>query len=329
MTSAPASIMRSTVARRVAQLVLVAAALAFVWRFAARHGADLGRVDWRVDYPLLVTASLVWAISFAGLVLLWSRSLAWWNARMRGVSALRVFFLSNLARYVPGAVWQFAGLAAMSAAQGVSPVAATAAVLWQQAALLGTGALLAVALSPVALAPAFARIGAPVPSLGTRLTLAVLVVAVAVALVPRTLALLGRIVERRLHDVRAVPHVSSPQMASYLALTTVGWIGYGIAFALFCRAVLGDAAPPFVEAGAIYVAAYVLGILFIIVPGGIGIREGALVASLTPLVGADRALFLAIASRLWLTAIEILGAIVVLASRAGRASPRVAPDVER
>ena len=42
---------------------------------------------------------------------------------MRGAAALRVFFLANLARYVPGGVWQFAGLAAMSAAQGVPPVA--------------------------------------------------------------------------------------------------------------------------------------------------------------------------------------------------------------
>ena len=329
MTRTSAKLARSTVPRRVAQLILVVAAVGFIWRFAVRHGADLGRVEWRVSYPAILLASLVWALAFGGLVLLWSHSLRWWDARMRRGAALRVFFLSNLARYIPGAVWQFAGLAAMSAAQGVSPVAATAAVLWQQAALLGTGMVLAVALSPVALAPAFARLSLPIPSLGTRLTLALVLVAAAVVVVPRLLHPLRRVIERRFRDVKAVPHVSPARMAAYLALTTASWIGYGVAFGLFCRAVLGDAAPPMVEAGAIYVAAYVLGILFIIVPGGIGIREGALVASLTPLVGADRALFLAIASRLWLTALEIVGALIVLALGAGRPAPAAAADAER
>src|SRR5689334_7882429 len=163
MMRAAARLTRSTALRRILQAGIVVAAVLFVWRFARDKQADLRRVDWRVDAALLAAASLVWAISFGELVLLWARSLRWWDTGMRGAAALRAFFLSNLARYVPGVVWQFAGLATMAAAQGVSPVAATAAVLWQQAALLATGLALALALAPVALAPAFARVGVAVP----------------------------------------------------------------------------------------------------------------------------------------------------------------------
>src|SRR6476661_919322 len=137
--------------RRALQAILIAAALLFVWRFARAHQADISRVPLKVAVLPLVMASVVWAIAFGGLVILWGRSLRWWGARMRGQAALRVFFLSNLARYVPGGVWQFAGLAAMSSAQGVPPIAATAAVLFQQAALLATRTALALALSPIAL----------------------------------------------------------------------------------------------------------------------------------------------------------------------------------
>lgn len=329
MTRAAARITRWTALRRVLQALLVVVAILFIVRFARSHQADLGRVEWRLRPGALALASLVWAGAFGGLVILWSHSLRWWDARMRGAAALRAFFLANLARYVPGAIWQFAGLAAMSAAQGVSPVAATAAVLWQQAALLGTGAALAVALSPVALAPAFERMGIAVPGLGVRLAGALAVVGLVVLLLPRLLVPVRRLVERRVRDVKAVPHVSTSQVASYLALTTVGWIGYGVAFAVFCRAVLGGEAPPPVEAGAVYVGAYVLGILFVLVPGGLGIRESALVTGLTPFVGVDRALLLAIGSRLWLTALEILGALAFLAVGAGRTAALTAPAEDR
>jgi hypothetical protein len=223
-----------------------------------------------------------------------------------------VFFLSNLARYVPGGVWQFAGLAAMSAAEGVSPVAATAAVLFQQAALLATGSALALALSPIALETYLARWGIALPSLATRLTLAAAIVIVMVALLPPLLRPLRRVVERRIRDVRAIPHVTPLQLAAYIAATTTGWIGYGVSFALFARAVLPDTALSPLTAGAIYVAAYVAGIIVIILPGGIGVREGVLVAALTPLIGVDRALYLAITSRVWLVALEVLGALVFL-----------------
>src|SRR3569832_499755 len=91
--------------RHVLQAILVAAALVFLWRFARAHQADIGRVPLRIAYAPLALASIVWAVAFGELVLLWSWCLSWWGARMRGLAALRVFFLSNLARYVPGGIW--------------------------------------------------------------------------------------------------------------------------------------------------------------------------------------------------------------------------------
>ncbi len=310
------------IVRRSLQVVLVLAAVLFVWRFARSHRADLSRVPLHIELLPLALGSIVWAIAFASLVVLWSRSLAWWGATMRGSVALRVFFLSNLARYVPGGVWQFAGLAALSSAQGVSPVAATAAVLFQQAALLATGTALALAVSPIALETYLSRWGVALPSLAVRLTLAGAIVVVLIGLLPPLLRPLRRVVERRISDVRAIPQVSTIELAGYLAVTFAGWIGYGISFALFARAVLAGAPLSPVTAAAIYVAAYVAGIVVIVVPGGIGIREGVLVAALTPIIGVDRALFLAIASRVWLVGLEILGALAFLKSRKPRNSDR-------
>ena len=298
--------------RHVLQAILVAAALIFLWRFARAHQADIGRVPLRIAYAPLALASIVWAVAFGELVLLWSWSLSWWGARMRGLAALRVFFLSNLARYVPGGIWQFAGLAAMSANEGVSPLAATAAVLFQQATLLATGIALALAVSPIALEAYLSRWGIAVPSLAVRLTLAGAIVVAMIGLLPPMLPPLRRLLARKLRDSRAVPDAGPSHVAGYLAATVAGWIGYGVSFALFARSVLGETPLAPVTAAAIYVAAYVAGILVIVLPGGIGVREGVLVTALTPVIGVDRAIFLAITSRLWLVALEILGALLFL-----------------
>lgn len=74
-----------------------------------------------VHWPMLLLASAVWMASYSQLVQLWSSSLPWWDAALRHsptrlswFRAVRIFFVTNLARYAPGGVWQFAGLAAMT-----------------------------------------------------------------------------------------------------------------------------------------------------------------------------------------------------------------------
>lgn len=305
---------RSAVVLRLLQAVVVGAAVVFLWSLARAHRADLSRVPFELRWLPLIAASLVWFVAFSTLVATWARSLRWWGQRMTALGALRIFFLSNLARYIPGAIWQFAGLAAMSNAQGVSPAAATSAVLVQQGTLLVTGLALAIALAPSYLAPLAARAGIAVPGAAGRIAVAVAGIALAVVLAPRVLSPLRRLVSRWMPDVALVPALTMRRFARYALATVFGWVLYGVAFALFARAILGAAAPPPFLAGATYVAAYVAGIIWIFVPGGLGVRESALVVGLAPSIGYDRALFLAIASRIWLVALEILGALVFVRS---------------
>src|SRR3989454_9925291 len=97
--------------------------------------------------------SMVWLASFSALVRLWAASLAWWGQRLTVLPALRIFFLTNLARYIPGTIWQFTGLAAMALAHKVAPLAAAGGVLGQQIVLPTTGVVLSLVLAPGFLGP--------------------------------------------------------------------------------------------------------------------------------------------------------------------------------
>jgi glycosyltransferase 2 family protein len=299
----------------IGQGVAVLAACAALYGFARLALPALRTAHPQVRWGTLVLASVVWMASYAQLVQLWSSSLPWWDAALRATprrltwfQAVRVFFVTNLARYVPGAVWQFAGLAALSAEAGASPVAASVAVLLQQVVLLSTGFVLILSGAPHFL-------GAWTRTLDTvsQIVLAGALTAGLILLGPHALPVVRRWAERLIK--RPVPLPSPPPgaFAVYVVRAALGWVGYGLAFWLFGRALFGDAAPHVWLAGTAYLASYLLGLIAIFAPGGIVVREGALVLQLSAAIGSDRAIVLAAASRLWLVSLEIIGALTVVA----------------
>jgi hypothetical protein len=297
-----------------AQAVALVAAVVVLVRLLRLSAPQWQAARPHLDWGMLLAASAVWMASYAQLVQLWAGSLPWWDAALRHsptrlswFRAVRIFFVSNLARYVPGAVWQFAGLAALSVSAGASPVAATLGVLLQQLVLLTTGFVLILSGAPHFL-------GAWTRTLDTvsQVLLAALLTAALIWLGPRTLPVVRRWAERVVK--RPVPLPSPPHgaFALYVVRAALGWVAYGVAFWLFSRALFGAAAPHAWLAATGYVASYLAGLLAIFAPGGIVVREGALVLSLQPAIGAQRAFVLAIASRLWLVSLEIIGAVTVV-----------------
>jgi uncharacterized membrane protein YbhN (UPF0104 family) len=98
---------------------------------------------------------------------------------------------------------------------------------------------------------------------------------------------------------------------------------YGLAFQRFVFGVLGQSPGAFGDYVAVWAAAYVIGYLVVLLPAGLGAREGALAAGLPmlQLTTPAAALVIAVSYRLWLTVLEILPAVIYLA-RGARPQPR-------
>lgn len=297
----------------VLQALAIAAAVWVLIRTARPNWSAIRAVPVTIHWGALALASLLWLGSFTFLVQLWAASLAWWNERLGALAALRMFVLTNLARYIPGAVWQFTGLAVFALQERVSPLAAAGAVLLQQLVLLATGLLLALAFAPALLGP----LAATLPPWAA-LAIVAAGLAILLWLFPIALPALQRRLEAVLRRGLPLPRPPAAGFTRYLLGTALGWAGYGLSFWLFARAVLGGAAPGPLLAATAFVASYVAGIIAVFAPGGIVVREAALVAALAAPIGADRAFLLAVGARLWLIALEIIGALTVIAAGAGQ-----------
>lgn len=254
-------------------------------------------VRWRLEPVPLALASLALGGSLALVAWLWALALAG-VAGVRPRRGTRIWFLSNLARYVPGNVWSFVGAVELARREG-APRRATLAVM-ALTQLLSVGVALLVGL-PV-LAAERERLGAPVG-----IGLAVLAAAAVVAVLARRRLL--ALLRRRYPDVRGRDLVPTPGLAVRLTIGyALYWALTGLAFAVFVRGLyplpVGDV--PVVVAA--FAAAYAVGFLSVLTPAGLGVREGVLAAVLAGIMPTGAALVVAVVSRLWMTLVEIAAA---------------------
>jgi hypothetical protein len=287
------------------QAVALGAGVWFLVRTAARSWGTVALADLRPAWSPVLLGSVLTGATYVYIVFVWAASLRWWSQHPPFLRAARIWFVSNLARFIPGMVWQLAGLATLARASDISAAAATGGSLLQQVVLLLTGLIVTAAWTPALLVPW----ASPWLLAGIALTGALALVAVLPAALPWGGRLLGRLLRRTINW----PAPSRASIAVYVASLCVPWVVYGVSFWLFGLGLLGAGAPGFTLAVGGFVASYVAGIIVVFAPSGLVVREAALVAALGPAIGAGPALVLALASRLWLLVVELVTALGVVA----------------
>ena len=293
--------------------------LGFLALYLFRNWSEVRAHPWSIDWSRLVLASLCVLAAYSGFVLCWRRILGRLGGRLSVRDAHRIWYIGNLARYVPGKVLQLAGTAYLARAKGVSPVLTVSASLISQLFVLAGGLVVAASTLP-GLGASAVDLGVTWPiGLGIAALLLLVVLSPALDLAFRFgLRALGR----------SEYHASVPiaERVVLLAANVVTWVVFGAGFWLFVRAVTPIEADSLLPMIGISAAGYVGGYLAVFVPGGLGVREGLYALLLTAWVPPSMAVAIAIFCRLWLTACELLP-VSVLVGRYGLADLRTAtPD---
>ncbi|CAN5259729.1 lysylphosphatidylglycerol synthase transmembrane domain-containing protein [soil metagenome] len=282
--------------------IFIAGAAAFLAWTAARNWADVQRFEWNVR-PLLLAASVVAHVAvLAWGVYVWGRVL-----RRFGFDApayptlLRIWFGSALARYVPGAIWQFVAAAQLARGAGLAPALLLTSMLVHVGfSLLAAAATAAFTLSHPAM-EAFGNLG----------PMAVLVVAV-VSIHPAVIGGMVRIVARVSRRSTLAWQGSWMDGVELFALSLLSWALYGGAFVLFASSVVslpGGMALPLTGVNAL---SFLAGYLVVFAPAGLGVREVSMTVLLAGFLPAGVATLLAVASRLWTVVAELVGGALAL-----------------
>jgi uncharacterized membrane protein YbhN (UPF0104 family) len=282
--------------------VFIAVTLTSRWR-------EVISLNWQPRPGVFALACLLLVVSYALVACLWGLALR----RAAGTpvrAGARIWFLSNLARYVPGNVWSYVGAVELARREGVARPVTLAVMAFTQ--VLSVGVALLAGL-PVLLAER-AQLGRPA-------LLGAVAVAVGAAVAAVFRRQLLELAGRRLPGLDGGDLVPAP---GTVALLAVGYAAYwavtGLAFAALVASVhrLEPGEVPLVVAA--YAAAYAVGFLSLLTPAGLGVREGVLVVALSPVLPAGPALVVALVSRLWMMAVELAGAAIAQVAAGRRAA---------
>lgn len=269
----------------VSGVLVVVMVAAFVWALAGKWSQIIDRL--REQQPAVVLAALVVALVgvFMSFVL-WRGTLTVLGSRLEPRPAARLFFVTQLGKYLPGAVWPVVAQMRMGRELGVSRQRMGLAFLLT----LGLATLVGVLVGVAAL-PAMLRAEGPVVLLGL-LALPLL----AALLVPRVLnALLG--LALRLLRRPAIDPLAGRDVVRGVGWALAFWLVYGGHVWVLAVGLGADPLSALPVAIGGFAIAFSLGPLLVVLPAGAGVREAVLIVLLAGVLTTSEATAVALTSR--------------------------------
>ncbi|WP_017618780.1 lysylphosphatidylglycerol synthase domain-containing protein [Nocardiopsis gilva] len=259
--------------------------------------------------PAFVAASVAAALTGLGAQMMaWRAILADLGSPLPVRATARAMFVGQLGKYLPGSVWAFVAQVELAKDRDVARQRGITATVLAVAVTLTVNLAVAAATLPFASEEAAHRwwwVLACAPFL-------------LAALHPRVVTWVIHTALRLVRRSRDVPdaeleRVSGRGMAVAVGWSVLAWVPLGAHIWVLVLGAGGQQAAALPAAVGAYALAWTLGILFVIAPAGIGVRELVLVVALSPVLSPGSALVVAALSRLVMTAADILWAGAALA----------------
>lgn len=283
----------------VARIVLAVLVLAAVVWAVARSWDQVSAELARVSLGALLAASALALLALVLTLVGWRALLADLGSPLGWGPASGVLFVGQLGKYLPGSVWTVVVQAEVASAVGV-PRKRTAVVGLLS---MGLSALAGLGLGVLALPALLSSGGA------SWYLLVLLVVPVgAVVLHPRVL---NALVSRGLRLVKRAPleqRLSGRAIAVTMAAYVAAWLCLGLHVWVLVRDLGADGRAALVPAVLGYALAASLGMVAVLLPAGIGLREVVLVVLLTGPLDRPAATAVVLLSRFVVTASDVVAA---------------------
>jgi uncharacterized membrane protein YbhN (UPF0104 family) len=279
---------------RVVKLLLLALVLFFVVKNIVDNFSNIKDIDLsNLNFEYLLPALLVTIISLFIPVFAWKYLLTILRSDLKISKAMRIWFISNLGRYIPGKVWQISGLIVLSNKEGVSKKVSSISVIYSQIVANSIALLLWVVFT-------FGDNNWK----GNLLIL--IVILVSLSSFPFIINKLVNIILIRMKKQKNEFVVSYSKFIIYVLSQLLNWLVMGLAFIIFINLFTDLSIFDHPTTLFILPISWTLGLLAIFAPGGIGVREGIMTVYLSMFISPGLAAVIPWIYRIWLTVFELL-----------------------
>lgn len=257
----------------VARGLFLVAAVGFGWWALRSRWDEVTEALAQVSPGRVVAACVAVLSGLAVTSVIWRALMSAFGHSLDPRRATALFFVGQLGKYIPGSIWSLGAQADMARRDHVPPrttVTVGLLFLWVHVA------------TAVSVGAVLVEVPDGWPELGPALRVALAAVGL-IALAPPVLTRLARVLATE--PLR----ISSRVVVGILLAMAVVWAAYGLGVALVVppgaltdAGGLGAVLLPWTGAFAV---SYVAGVVIILAPAGVGVREGVLIALMAPAVG--------------------------------------------
>ena len=297
--------------KKILKYILILIVLFFIGKSFYTNFDNISNFDYSINYYYLSLATLFLIYANIFPVFVWRFLIHKLGGKLSPKQAMRIWFLANTGRYLPGKIWSQAGIVLLGEKEGVKKSISVQSLIYSQFYSILVGLFIVMVVFKNYLKDSGFL---DIPN--SSLYIIILIISI-IVFNPKILNfilnfLLVKFLKREKLGNSDNNLLKRKDIILFVILQLINWINIGFTFYLFTVAFTGSwnliiDSPEFIF---IFPAAWTLGLIAIFTPGGIGVREGVLILFLTSILGPELALVLPWINRIWVTAIEFLFAVI-------------------
>lgn len=300
--------------RTAVRWLVVAAIFAFIGRGIVDGWEELTEAHLSFRVAWLLASIVLLGLYMIGRALVWHYLTTLLGCAIPVAQAIMAWFHSQLGKYLPGKVFLYLGRLHYYTRHGQGAGRVSLAFGLELVATF-SASILTVLIA--ALTIESSRIDALRPAMAGALAIFLLI------LHPRILTIVIEIAARILRRKPFPITLRYVELLRFVALYMVNWIVFGLSLYAFINSFFAIAPNSVLFLAGAFSLASLLGMVAILVPSGLGVREGVLGVFLIQLMPQPVALAAALAARIWFTMVELVGvAIVSIVAKQPAARPR-------
>ena len=284
---------------RILQWAIVVAIFVFLGKMVWENWNQVKDASFTFELFPLLLSTLIFAFSYFIQIWAWYLITLKLKVALSPSETLKIWFYSQLGKYLPGKIWLFLSRFHFYQSKGQSKKVISVAIYLEVVTMIvATGLIFLAAL----------MLFKEMQSVYSRKTFWWILLAFMLAFVCLHPRILERIINWTLAQFKRDPvslSISYLDVLFILFVCIISWVIGGIGFYLFVDSVY-PVTPPYILflTGALAISS-TLGLIAIFAPSGLGVREGVLVYLLSYMMPGGVAVIMSILTRIWMTLIEI------------------------
>ncbi len=236
-------------------------------------------------------------------VFVWKYLISILGESIKTPAAMRIWFLSNLGRYIPGKVFQVAGLIYLSAREGIAKSKAVQSILFSQITSNGLGLFMGLGLISL-------QTGAEEFPNHFHIALILIIIFILMLWFPSLIFRSSNFILKKINKDQIDQGVGKREYMIYLSLQIVNWMLMSISLAFLVKSYTDLSITQNAEVLYVLPLSWTIGILAVFAPGGIGVREGAMSFWLSRFIPIEFALVLPWIHRIINTIAEVILSVI-------------------